>query len=121
MTYLAAIGRTTPEADKPMDSYIDISEILATVDLLEFYSKCQLVLRAVRIEKLFSASTRELMRRLAKYTDQKVSTQFLRLRNSLSRSITLLFGLCCSSPTYIFNAIFGVHATRIPSILPVLG
>lgn len=120
LKHLIATGRIIPGANKEPDNFADLEVILSSASVVEDYAATCRSAVASRIEELFSASTRELMRRLAKYTDQKVSTQFLRLRKSFFRSITLLFGLCCSSSTYIFNAIFGVHATRIPSILPVL-
>ena len=121
LNQLITTGRIVPEEDIAEDSYTDISELSADIFIFESsMSEWKSVEQTVRIDQLFSPSTRELMRRLAKYKNQKVSTQFLRLRKSNSITLTLLFGLCCSRPTYIFNAIFGVHATRIPTILPAL-
>ena len=121
LNQLITTGRIVPEEDIAEDSYTDISELPADIFIFESsMSEWITVEQTVSIDQLFSPSTRELMRRLAKYKNQKVSTQFLRLRKSKSISLTLLFGLCCSRPTYIFNAIFGVHATRIPTILPAL-
>jgi len=121
LNQLITTGRIVPEEDIRDDGYTYISEMSADIFIFESsMSEWITVEQTVSIDQLFSPSTRELMRRLAKYKNQKVSTQFLRLRKSKSISLTLLFGLCCSRPTYIFNAIFGVHATRIPTILPAL-
>ena len=110
LNQLITTGRIVPEEDIRDDGYTYISELPADIFIFESsMSEWKSVEQTVRVDQLFSPSTRELMRRLAKYKNQKVSTQFLRLRKSNSITLTLLFGLCCSRPTDIFNAIFGVH------------
>lgn len=69
----------------------------------------------VKIE--FSASVKELVRRLALYTGQVLSTLFRVLRNTRIHSLSIFFGLCCSRSGYIFEAIAGTSSHPVPASL----
>ena len=64
-----------------------------------------------------SGSVIALLRRLAFYTGQKLSTLFRVLRNTRIHSFSIFFGLCCSSSSYIFEAITGTSSHPIPAKL----
>ena len=64
----------------------------------------------------YDKRTQYLSKQLKKITDDSVKIKFAQLKNTLPVMVSLFFGLCCSSPTYIFDAIFGSSASRIPSI-----
>ena len=68
-----------------------------------------------------------LFRKLFKYTfnpltyielstEQIHKVEFSQYHNTVPTLLSLFFGLCCSSPPYIFDAIFGSSSTRIFSI-----
>ena len=61
-----------------------------------------------------SGSVKELMRRLALYTGQVLSTLFRVLRNTRIHSLSIFFGLCCSRSGYIFEAITGASSHPVP-------
>lgn len=68
----------------------------------------------VSITKFLNASTCELIRRLAKYVGLLAKTKYLVLRNTIIHLLSLFFGLCCSSPGLIFNAITGTSSYPFP-------
>lgn len=66
-------------------------------------------------DKIFSSSIKALIRQIRQY----LTATLLRFKNYhhlLSTSITLLFGLCCSSLTIAFDAFASTRSTRIFSI-----
>ena len=72
LNQLITTGRIVPEEDIRDDGYTYISEMSA--DVITFDSSMSewiTVEQTVSIDQLFSPSTRELMRRLAKYKNQK--------------------------------------------------
>lgn len=68
------------------------------------------------LKTFFDKKIQNLSKDLKKITDDIVKIKFAQLKNTLPVMVSLFFGLCCSSPTYIFDAIFGSSASRIPSI-----
>jgi len=73
------------------------------------------LLKEITVKIEFSASVKELMRRLALYTGQILSTLYRILRNARIHTLSIFFGLCCSSSGYIFNAITGTCSHPIPA------
>ncbi len=69
----------------------------------------------VKIDALYTKSTKELLRRLALYTGQMLSTLFRVLRNTRIHSLSIFFGLCCSCSGYIFEAITGTSSHPVPA------
>lgn len=66
-------------------------------------------------DKIFSSSIKALIRQIKQY----LTATLLRFKNYhhlLSTSITLLFGLCCSSLSIVFDAFASTRSTRIFSI-----
>lgn len=66
-------------------------------------------------DNIFSSSIKALMRQISLY----LTATLLRFKNYhhlLSTCITLLFGLCCSSLSIVFNAFASTRSTRIFSI-----
>lgn len=66
-------------------------------------------------DKIFSSSIKALIRQIKQY----LTATLLRFKNYhhlLSTSITLLFGLCCSSLSIAFDAFASTRSTRIFSI-----
>lgn len=77
LNQLITTGRIVPEEDIAEDNYTDISELPADIFIFESsMSEWKLVEQTVRVDQLFSPSTRELMRRLAKYKNQKFLHSF---------------------------------------------
>lgn len=68
------------------------------------------------LKAFYDKKIQNLSKQLKKITDDIVKIKFAQLKNTLPVMVSLFFGLCCSSPTYIFDAIFGSSASRIPSI-----
>ncbi len=73
------------------------------------------LLHEITVKIDFSASVKELMRRLAIYTGLLLSTLFRVLRNTRIHSLSIFFGLCCSRSGYIFEAITGTSSHPIPA------
>ena len=71
----------------------------------------------IKIDILFSGSIKELLRRMAQYTGLVQSTLFNVLRNTRIHSLSIFFGLCCSSSGYIFEAITGTSSHPVPTSL----
>ncbi len=105
-SYDTTTDKTSPLLETTFDDYdYEYSEIE------------QLFQPQLKIEALFSGSTKQLLRRLAFYTGQKLSTLFRVLRNTRIHSFSIFFGLCCSSSSYIFEAITGTSSHPIPAKL----
>lgn len=64
------------------------------------------------LDFLYSNSTKHLLRLIGNYLS-KVALRFQHLQDSIFHSISILFGMCSSRPSYIFAAIFGSSSTRI--------
>jgi len=71
--------------------------------------------RLLDFKSFLSGSIKQLNRQLAIYTGQLQSTLFRVLRNTRIHSLSIFFGLCCSSSGYIFNAISGASSHPIPA------
>ena len=93
------------------------SKLLETTDDYydDFYEEEEYA--QVKIDALYTASTKELIRRLALYTGQVQATLFRVLRNTRIHSLSIFFGLCCSRSGYIFEAITGSSSHPIPASL----
>ena len=99
---------------KPLKRNI-VDGTYAYVDNLNLgYCEYKIAHNNVNIEKLLSASTRELMRRLIIYTTRLTSVKLTALRNTCIHSLSIFFGLCCSSSGYIFDAITGNSSHPCP-------
>lgn len=62
---------------------------------------------------IYTNNVKALIREMTLYCKASVLLFNFR-RNSHFSYLSLLFGLCCSSPTYIFDAIISASAVRIP-------
>jgi hypothetical protein len=61
-------------------------------------------------KSFYSGSIKQIQHQLAIYTGLLQSTLFRVLRNTRIHSLSIFFGLCCSSSGYIFNAITGTSS-----------
>ncbi len=71
--------------------------------------------RTIDLKSFLSGSTKQLLSRLALYIGQKLSTLLRVLRNTRIHSFSIFFGLCCSSSSYIFEAITGTSSHPNPA------
>ncbi len=77
-------------------------------------TKERLTVLTQTLYELINASTRELMRRLTIYASQLTTVKLSVLRNTRIHSLSIFFGLCCSSSGYIFDAITGASSYPCP-------
>lgn len=83
---------------------------------LEYYVLQDIIYRwNLEVEKQFSNSTRELLRRLSSYLSKAIATFLNRTNSQLYLELSIFFGLCCSSSCFIFNAITGTSSYPIPA------
>ena len=122
MAHLKAIGRKidTKKFHPKLDEFVSNCgghKFIKVGDNYKFPAGTPVLQTALLVKALRKGSLKELLRRMAMYMQQIVSTQFALSRKTKFESLTLFFGLCCSSPTYIFNAIFGNSYYPVPSFL----
>ena len=109
MSHLQAISRVIDFKNLKFDedsllAYIEVDELTTIKKQPRF----------LFFHYFLSGSVKELMRRLALYTGQVLSTLFRVLRNTRIHSLSIFFGLCCSRSGYIFEAITGASSHPVP-------
>jgi len=86
---------------------------LQQVHSKEFYLR-DISCIAINPAFVLTASIKELLRRLLFYSNKLNSIKFQLNRKQLKETCSIFFGLCCSSPGYIFKALFGTSSYPHP-------
>ena len=68
------------------------------------------------LRKFFDKGTRTQSKNYSAITKHHQKVKFRQYISTVPHMLSLFFGLCCSSPLYIFDAIFGNSSNRIFSI-----
>ena len=68
------------------------------------------------LRKFFDKGTRTQSKHYSAITKHHQKVKFRQYISTVPHMLSLFFGLCCSSPLYIFDAIFGNSSNRIFSI-----
>jgi len=113
LSYLESIGKVFNSKYEVFESesYYQFDENCVAID--SYVDRTRVLI----IKELLSASTLELMRRLAIYVGKLIAVKLLVLRNTRIHSLSIFFGLCCSSSVYIYNAITGTSSYPIPDLV----
>jgi hypothetical protein len=112
LEHLQAISRIVDPKDLKFDedyliSYVEVNET-TTIKKQP---------RSLYFHYFLSGSIKQLIRQLAIYTGQILSTLLRVLRNTRIHSLSIFFGLCCSRSGYIFEAITGTSSHPNPASL----
>lgn len=106
------ISKYEKEDDRP---YLQHQVTFENADCYSIKEEKDKLTRLLDFKSFLSGSIKQLNRQLAIYTGQLESTLFRVLRNTRIHSLSIFFGLCCSSSGYIFNAISGASSHPIPA------
>ena len=100
---------------KPLYIQNTASDIFDITDFWFVDNSANLKFPLIKLESLFTGSVKQLQYQLAICNGLIQSTIFRVLRNARIHTLSIFFGLCCSSSGYIFNAISGVSSHPIPA------
>ncbi len=71
----------------------------------------------VYLNKVLKASIKAILRDLALYLSKFVNNQYAHLNKAFKHFFSIFFGLCCSSPGYIYDAFSTTSSHPCPSAL----
>lgn len=100
--------------EQTMSTFQAIAEELARITFSACIKEEVLISRVKKVfnDFILTIDIKTQLKLLSKYLSH-VALRFQHLQDSIFQSLTILFGMCSSRPSYIYAAILGSSSTRI--------